>query len=62
MSETLYSVTEAARKADRAGATVRLAIKRGKLKATKVGWNWVIYESDLRLWIATYKNERRGRG
>jgi len=62
MSETLYSVTEAARMADRTGATVRLAIKRGKLKATKVGYNWIIYEADLRLWISVYKNERRGRG
>lgn len=44
----VLSVSEAARILDMPGYTVQREIKRGNLKAYRVGWFWAIKRSDLK--------------
>lgn len=46
----LISVPEAARRANVARNTMRLAAQSGAIKAIKPGRNWLIYASDIERW------------
>ena len=43
----LLSISEAARIAECHPQKIHRAIRRGKLPAVRVGWNWVIKKADL---------------
>lgn len=47
MSDTLYSVKQVADLTGLKVQQVLRAIKKNRLKASRVGWNWVISESSL---------------
>jgi excisionase family DNA binding protein len=46
----LIPVPEAARRAGVARNTMRLAAKTGKIKATRIGRDWLIYSHDIERW------------
>lgn len=47
----MYSFTEAAVIADVDSATLRHAVKGGRLQAMKQGRNWVVAETELQRWL-----------
>jgi excisionase family DNA binding protein len=57
-----YSIPEIAKMAGRNQTTMRMAIVRGNLKATKFGRIWIVYKNDYEEWWNKYKDETRGRG
>jgi excisionase family DNA binding protein len=46
----LISVPQAARRAGVARNTMRLAAKRGTIKAVRIGRDWFVYASDIERW------------
>ncbi len=48
--QDLISVPEAAKRAGVARNTIRLAAKKGAIKAIKLGRDWFIYASDIGRW------------
>jgi|GEM_PF-4077813 len=51
LSEYL-SITDAVRITGMRESKIRYHIKRGELKATKVGWQWIIKKEDLQEFLA----------
>jgi excisionase family DNA binding protein len=48
--ENLISVPEAAKRAGVARNTMRLAAKNGRIKAMRLGRNWLVDASDINRW------------
>lgn len=57
----IYSVTEAARLADRSTQAICLALRRKRLKGRKIGKVWIILKPDFEAWYRLYEHETRGR-
>lgn len=49
--QKMYSFAEAAEIADVDPATLRHAVKGGRLLATKQGRNWIVTEPELQRWL-----------
>jgi len=58
VSERLYSIPEAAEVKGVSRTAIALAVKEGRIPATRVGRAWVIRESDLEGYTPN-KNKRR---
>jgi excisionase family DNA binding protein len=58
LSEYL-SITDVVRITGMRESKIRYHIKRGELKATKVGWQWIIKKEDLQEFLAN-KTEQGG--
>jgi|YelNatPaOPRAMG01_1025707.scaffolds.fasta_scaffold10092_13 excisionase family DNA binding protein len=48
-----YTVTEVVRITGLRDSKIKYLIKRGKLKATKAGWQWLIRKEDLEQFMKT---------
>ena len=57
MLESLLSISEAAGIAKCHPQKIHRAIRSGKLKAERVGWNWVIKREDLDDFLQNHKGE-----
>lgn len=51
-----YTVAEASQAAQRTPKTIFRAIHNGKLKASRVGWTFLITRPDLQAYVDTYIN------
>jgi len=50
-----YTVTEVVRITGLRDSKIKYLIKRGKLKAIKAGWQWLIRKEDLEQFMKTFE-------
>lgn len=55
MEDKLLSIPQVAETCDCTTSKIHRHIRRGYLKAEKIGWSWVVKESDLLVYIASRK-------